>query len=124
MTTMIDLNKFKISGWIDCFNLSGYNVVQSHSLAFLYAIADGIRDLSDFYPNADGVLYRAYTQYGNWNCYQLQGIRPDPEIVTSTALKVWKLITHENVEFTPEEVKLLKDLGIDWLLARLKPKTL
>lgn len=109
---MLNLAKFEISGWIDCFSFLGYNVIQSHSMAFLYAVSQGVKDLSDFYPSTDGVLYRAYTQYGNWNCYQLQGIRPDPEIITTTALKLWKYIVKEPVTFNDKELELLSLLGI------------
>lgn len=117
---MISLQKFKVSGLIDCFEKYGYDRVTAHSFAFLLTVSGGEKDLSDFYPTIDGVMYKAYTAYGIQTCEKIMPINANTGIITSVAKKVWKFIVKEKVTFNDEELELIKSLNLDKVINFLR----
>ena len=110
---MLSLDKWEISGYINCLRqyYSDYKLVSS--MAFLIAAAKG-NALYYFAPDTDGVVYDDKIEDVKSECSGYVKIFSSyrPEVIKSLSLKLWKYYANKEVEFSDEDRKLLADLGI------------
>ncbi|QIW22842.1 hypothetical protein EWF20_00810 [Sulfolobus sp. S-194] len=110
---MLSLDKWEISGYINCLkqHYSDYKLVSS--MAFLIAIAKG-NVLYYFAPDTDGVIYSGKLEDVKSECdiYVKKFSSYSHETIKTLSLKLWNYYANKKVEFSNEEKKLLDDLGI------------